>query len=47
MREQPMDFSLSDDLADLKDRTERFVREQIVPYENAASSLGSAAARVC
>ena len=29
-----MDFSLSDDLADLKDRTERFVREQIIPYED-------------
>jgi acyl-CoA dehydrogenase len=31
-----MDFSLSDDLADLKDRTEHFVREQVVPYENDA-----------
>ena len=29
-----MDFSLSDDLAELKERTERFVREQIIPYEN-------------
>src|SRR3984893_3586763 len=29
-----MDFSLSDDLAALKDRTDRFVREQILPYEN-------------
>jgi len=29
-----MDFSLSDNLADLKERTERFVREQIIPYEN-------------
>jgi acyl-CoA dehydrogenase len=29
-----MDFSLSDDLVELKDRTERFVREQILPYEN-------------
>ena len=29
-----MDFSLSDDLADLKERTERFVREQIIPYDN-------------
>src|SRR6266446_4579567 len=29
-----MDFSLSDDLAALKERTERFVREQILPYEN-------------
>src|ERR1700756_3473352 len=31
-----MDFSLSDDLAELKQRTERFVREQIIPYENDA-----------
>jgi acyl-CoA dehydrogenase len=29
-----MDFSLSDELADLKERTERFVREQIIPYES-------------
>src|SRR5271163_4958763 len=29
-----MDFSLSDDLAEMKERTERFVREQILPYEN-------------
>jgi hypothetical protein len=29
-----MDFSLSDDLAELKERTERFVREEILPYEN-------------
>src|ERR1700751_4354954 len=28
-----MDFSLSDDLVELKERTERFVREQIMPYE--------------
>jgi acyl-CoA dehydrogenase len=31
-----MDFSLSDKLTDLKDRTERFVREQVLPYENDA-----------
>ena len=31
-----MDFSLSDELAALKERTERFVREQILPYENDA-----------
>src|SRR5712671_7605856 len=31
-----MDFSLSDDLVELKERTERFVREQILPYENDA-----------
>ena len=29
-----MDFSLSDDFVELKERTERFVREQILPYEN-------------
>ena len=29
-----MDFSLSDDLAALKDRTRKFVRERIIPYEN-------------
>ena len=29
-----MDFSLSDDLVALKERTERFVREQILPYES-------------
>src|SRR5271163_2117186 len=29
-----MDFSLSDDLIELKERTERFVRERIIPYEN-------------
>src|SRR6266403_867753 len=29
-----MDFSLSDDLVELKERTERFVREQILPYES-------------
>src|SRR6267154_133835 len=29
-----MDFSLSDELVELKERTERFVREQILPYEN-------------
>jgi len=29
-----MDFALSDELAELKERTERFVREQILPYEN-------------
>src|SRR5438132_6636708 len=32
--EAPMDFSLPDDLVALKERTERFVREQILPYEN-------------
>jgi alkylation response protein AidB-like acyl-CoA dehydrogenase len=31
-----MDFALSDELAELKARTERFVREQILPYENDA-----------
>ena len=31
-----MDFALSDDLVELKERTERFVREQILPYENDA-----------
>src|SRR6201997_2520261 len=29
-----MDFSLSGELVELKERTERFVREQILPYEN-------------
>src|SRR2546421_6150701 len=29
-----MDFSLSDELVALKERTERFVREQILPYES-------------
>src|SRR5215469_13303945 len=29
-----MDFSLSDELVDLKERTERFVRERIIPFEN-------------
>src|ERR1700758_1023765 len=28
-----MDFSLSDDLAELKERTERFVRDRILPFE--------------
>ena len=28
-----MDFTLPDELADLKERTERFIREQILPYE--------------
>jgi acyl-CoA dehydrogenase len=28
-----MDFSLSDDLLELKERTERLVREEIIPYE--------------
>src|ERR1700687_3169103 len=32
--ESLMDFSLSDELVELKERTERFVREQILPYEN-------------
>ena len=31
-----MDFALSDELAELKARTERFVREQILPYEHDA-----------
>jgi acyl-CoA dehydrogenase len=31
-----MDFTLSDELAELKARTERFVREQILPYERDA-----------
>jgi len=31
-----MDFSLPDELADLKERTERFVREQVMPYESDA-----------
>jgi acyl-CoA dehydrogenase len=29
-----MDFTLSDELAELKERTERFVREQILPHES-------------
>jgi acyl-CoA dehydrogenase len=29
-----MDFSLSDELAELKERTEHFVRERIIAYEN-------------
>src|SRR6201987_2603784 len=29
-----MDFSLSDELLELKERTERFVRERILPYES-------------
>src|ERR1700758_2978324 len=29
-----MDFSLSGELVELKERTERFVREQILPYES-------------
>src|SRR5215510_7318158 len=29
-----MDFSLSDQLLELKERTERFVRERILPFEN-------------
>src|SRR5271170_3469158 len=28
-----MDFSLSDDLVELKDRTERFVRDRVLPFE--------------
>ena len=28
-----MDFSLSDDLVELKERTERFVRDRILPFE--------------
>ena len=28
-----MDFSLSDDLVELKERTERFVRDKILPFE--------------
>ena len=31
-----MDFSLPDDLTELKERTERLVRERIIPYENDA-----------
>src|SRR5271167_491963 len=31
-----MDFALSDELAALKERTERFVQEQILPYESDA-----------
>jgi acyl-CoA dehydrogenase len=31
--ELPMDFSLSDDLVALQQRTRRFVRERIIPYE--------------
>jgi acyl-CoA dehydrogenase len=34
LAESPMDFSLSDDLVELKERTERLVRERIIPYEN-------------
>src|SRR6516164_5514526 len=29
-----MDFSLSDELLELKDRTDRFVQERVCPYEN-------------
>src|SRR5262249_51860278 len=29
-----MDFALSDELVELKERTEHFVREQIIPYES-------------
>jgi acyl-CoA dehydrogenase len=29
-----MDFSLSDELLELKERTERFVRERVLPYES-------------
>src|ERR1700757_2516279 len=29
-----MDFALPDDLVELKERTERFVREKILPYED-------------
>jgi acyl-CoA dehydrogenase len=32
--EPPMEFSLPDALVDLQQRTEMFVREQILPYEN-------------
>ena len=28
-----MDFSLSDELLELKDRTDRFVQERVFPYE--------------
>ena len=28
-----MDFSLSDDLVELKERTERFVRDRVLPFE--------------
>jgi acyl-CoA dehydrogenase len=31
-----MDFSLPDELADLKERTERLVREQVIPHESDA-----------
>ena len=31
-----MDFSLSDELAGLKERTERFVREEVIPHESDA-----------
>ncbi|MGC2203670.1 MAG: acyl-CoA dehydrogenase family protein, partial [Stellaceae bacterium] len=31
-----MDFSLSDDLRELEERTQRFVQERILPYENDA-----------
>jgi alkylation response protein AidB-like acyl-CoA dehydrogenase len=30
----PMDFSLPDDVAELAERTKRFVRERVLPYEN-------------
>jgi acyl-CoA dehydrogenase len=33
---QPMDFSLSEELLELKERTERFVREKVLPYERDA-----------
>src|SRR5215813_13092201 len=32
--EPPMDFALPDYLVELKERTERFVGERVVPYEN-------------
>src|SRR3979411_2468587 len=32
--ESLMDFSLSDELLELKERTERFVRERILPFED-------------
>src|SRR5579875_3600630 len=32
--EPPMDFSLPAELVALKERTEAFVREQVIPYEN-------------
>jgi hypothetical protein len=31
--ESLMDFSLPDELIELKERTERFVRERILPFE--------------